>query len=113
MVVPNVTTHFRQPPIATATTSTTSRRASRSSSCVSTSSGLTVILDNPTMVFQPKPERDLNDVEAGATASEASPQVLPHQDSPQQPQQLQQQLSTSSQPQPPLEYFPGIYNNLI
>ena len=105
MVVPNVTTHFRQPPIATATTSTTSRRASRSSSCVSTSSGLTVILDNPTMVFQPKPERDLNDIEAGATASEASPQVLPHQDSPQQPQQLQQQQP--SQPQP-LEYFPGI-----
>ena len=50
MVVPNVTTHFRQqPPLAT---SGTSRRASRSSSCVSTSSGLTVILDNPTMVFQ-------------------------------------------------------------
>ena len=73
------------------------------SSCVSTSSGLTVILDNPTMVFQPKPERDLNDVEAGATASETSPQVLPHQDSPQQPLQLQQQ---TSQPQP-LEYFPA------
>ena len=94
IVVPNVTTHFRQPPLAT---SSTSRRASRSSSCVSTSSGLTVILDNPTMVFQPKPERDLNEVEA---ATESTSQAM------QQQQQAQQTQQPQHQPQP-LEYFPA------
>ena len=62
-----------------------------------------MILDNPTMVFQPKPERDLNEVEA---ATESTPQAM------QQQQQAQQTQQPQHQPQP-LEYFPGTVNQIF
>ena len=87
-------------PANSASTSTAKKAGvSRSSSSVSINSGLTVILDNPTMVYQPKT--------SNSAISEPKTEELSEQQTPQQPPQTQVAQRRPSRPLELNEYIPS------